>query len=358
MIGARSIVSGALATIMSQEHATGIHNPVRPIKSRIHGQDEMLWSILVAYFERLFHIVKHHYAAMTQGRTCHLLAGQGLQLPLNLGKDGTCHIPAVGEEYTLRVHAVLCLTEHVGGNVFGVTGLVCHYGHFRGTCRHVNGHIGHAYLLLGTGDILVAGTEYLAHLGYCFRSIRHCADGLHASALVYAVHSGHLGGIEYGWMQFALRRRGRAQHYVGTTCYLCRSGKHQHGAEQGGCASGYVKSHLLYGHRLLPAMHARGGFHTDGLHALGLVETVYVGMGKIDGLLQFLAYKSLCFLQFLFGNGQRGKFCLVKLCLIAQYGIVSLHAHIIEHGGYGCAQIGGILVRTAEQCLVVFLSGV
>ena len=146
-------------------------------------------------------------------------------------------------------------------------------------------------------------------------------------------------------MQFALWRGRRTENYVGTSCYLGRSGKHQHGAEQGCRAAGYVESHTFYCHRLLPAVHAWGGFHADGLHALGLVEAVYVGMGKAYGLLQFVGYEVFGLLDLLFAYYERGEAHLVKPFLVAEHCLVAFTAHVLEHSCHDGTQIGSILVR-------------
>ena len=288
----------------------------------------------------------------------HLLAGQGFQLHLQFTEHVVCHLLAIGEEYALRVHAMFCLTEHICRHIARMACHVGHDGHLGRSGRHVYGHIGHAHLLLGAGNKLIARTEYLAHLGHRLRTVCHGAYCLDASALIYAVHSCHTGGIEYGGVQFALWRRGRAEDYVRASCYLGRGGKHQHGAEQGCRAAGYVESHPFYCHRLLPAVHAWGGFHADGLHALGLVEAVYVGMGKAYGLLQFVGDEVLCLLDLLFAYGERGEANLVKLLLVAQNGRVAFPAHVMQHSCHYGAQVCGILVGALEQGCIVFPTGV
>ena len=81
---------------------------------------------------------------------------------------------------------------------------------------------------------------------------------------------------------------------------------------------------------------------------------MYVGMGKADGVLQFVGYEVFGLLDLLFAYGERGEANLVKLLLVAQNGRVAFPAHVMQHSCHYGAQVCGILVGALEQGCVVF----
>ena len=99
---------------------------------------------------------------------------------------------------------MLGLTEEVGSHKVGPGCLIGQHSHLAGTCRHVDSHALHAYLLLGTGHELVSWTKYFIYLWYALCAISHGTYGLYASSLEHATHSSHTCGIEYSWIHLSL----------------------------------------------------------------------------------------------------------------------------------------------------------
>ena len=139
------------------------------------------------------------------------------------------------------------------------------------------------HLLLGCHHILVAGTEDLIYLGHRLGAVGHGADGLHSASLEDMADTCNARCHEDGGIDLALAIGRSAKHYLTTAGYLGGGGKHEHGAEQRGGATGDIQAHLVDGHALLPTGDSRLGAHLAAHKALRLMEGADVVVGQSDG---------------------------------------------------------------------------
>ena len=96
---------------------------------------------------------------MFEGLSCNLFSWQQSKLSLHFCLDLLSSLKALANEQHLTIYAVLCLTEKVGSNEGDITRFVCKYFNFARACRHIDGNIMQADLLLGTHNELIAWTE-------------------------------------------------------------------------------------------------------------------------------------------------------------------------------------------------------
>ena len=106
-------------------------------------------------------------------------------------------------------------------------------------------------------------------------------------------------------MYLAFAVGGRAEHDFLASGYLCRNGKHQDGREQGSRSARNVEAYLFDGDRLLPAGHARNGFHFLAFELLCGMERTDVFQRTQDGFLQFAPDGFLGFIEFFRGHEKR-----------------------------------------------------
>ena len=242
--------------------------------------DEMFWGIGVAKIHGFIGIADEHKLAVFQGFGCNLFAWKRLKLRLDLFLHGVEHGFRCGDEEHLRVDPMLGLRQKVGGNVTGVACVVGYDAHLRRSGRHVYGHVAETHMLLGSHDILVAGTEDLAHLGHALCAVGHSSDGLHATNLVDAAYACYVGCHEDSGVDVSCAVGWGAEHNLLASSNLGWRGEHENGRKEGGCASGDVETNLLYGHALLPTLYARRRLNTDRPKGLCFMKLAYVVVGK------------------------------------------------------------------------------
>ena len=68
-----------------------------------------------------------------------------------------------------RQDIMLCLGNHIGGDIFGVGGLIGDDEHLRGTGNHIDAHLT-GNLSFGLGHPLIAGTDDNIHGCYTLRA--------------------------------------------------------------------------------------------------------------------------------------------------------------------------------------------
>ncbi|MPN46836.1 hypothetical protein SDC9_194435 [bioreactor metagenome] len=126
---------------------------------------------------------------------------------------------------------MLCLRQEVGRYKDRVGGFIGQHFYFRRACGHVNGYVAQAHQLLGSGNVLVAGAEYLVHFRYAFCSVCHSGNGLYSSGLVDFAHSCHTCGKEYGGVYFPVFSRGTAQNDFFASGQFSGNSEHEYGRE-------------------------------------------------------------------------------------------------------------------------------
>ena len=210
------------------------------------------------------------------------------------------------------------------------------------------------HLLLGRHDVLIAGAEYLIHLGHAFRTVGHGADGLHAACLENTVHSGHTGCAKDGRMHLAVTSRRRAKHDFTASGNLGRCGQHQHRGEKRRRPSGYVKPHPFYGNGFLPTGHPGTDFHLRRFKALGSVELPYIVVRQAQGILQFRRHQTFGLVHFFFRDGQTLQFHMVELLFVGHDGAVAARLHVVQHPAYGFTQRVHVHYGTFQQFVPFF----
>ena len=351
MVRAAGIVACTFGRERSEEDATRIHHFLREFHVVGRLDDEVFGRIAVGYLHHLVVVAYHYRLAVLESLRGNLLSGQESKLTLHLCFHLFCRVDALADEQYLTVHAVFCLRKEVGGYEAGVACLVGKHLHFARTGRHVDGDIVQADLLLGTHHELIARTEYLIDLRHALRSVSHSADGLHPTYLVDATYASRAGCNEDGGIDTTVASGRRAEHNLLAPCYLGRRGKHEHGAEQRSRSAGDVKPYTLDGNRLLPALHAIRHLDVLTFEPLCLVETTYVRVCKVDGLLQLVADKFLGSKHFCFRDSEVGKLNLVELLFVFAHGSIAPQPYILKHSRNGGIQLRSIADRPSKQSI-------
>ena len=67
------------------------------------------------------------------------------------------------------------------------------------------------------------------------------------------------------------------------------------------------------------------------------VECLYIAMCLYDGLLEVFGHQTLGFFHLSFCDCQICEFCMIKLLLVLDDRLVTMQAHILQHGRHrGC----------------------
>ena len=212
------------------------------------------------------------------------------------------------------------------------------------------------HLLFCSHHELVARTENLIHLRHRLRTVCHSTDSLYATGLEYSVHASYLRSHQYGRIHLAILSRRCAEHYLPASCYLGRSGKHQHGREQRCRTAWDVKAHLLYGNALLPAGNTGGCLYLLAFELLRFVEGGNILMCQYEGLLQFRRHQCLRFCYLVLGNGERFQPYLVKLLFVCLYGLVAVSLYVGQHVSHDAVQLRHIHLRPFAYTRILRLS--
>ena len=314
----------------------------------------MLRRIAVGNLHHLVIVVNHDGFAVLESLGCYVLSGQQSQLTLHFSLHLLSRFDALANEQHLAVRAMFRLTEQVGSNESRIGCLVCQDLYFTGTGRHVDGNVVQTYLLLGTHHELVARTKYLIDLGNALRAVGHSTYGLYTADFVDTAHSGYACCDQNGRIDAAVLGRRRTEHDVLATRYLSRRGKHQNRTEQGCCAARDIEADALYGNRLLPAFHALGHLDVFSLEALGSMEAFYVAMSQTDGVLEFLADRSLCCKHLSLRDSQFIELHLVEAFLILTDRSITALPYILQDSGNRGIQLRSIPHRPLQQSIKFF----
>ena len=109
VVGAGGVVAHRLGREVAQEHRARIGDARGQSLGRIHGQNQVLGSILVGEGQHGGRIGQQHGAAFGQGQRGHFAARQHGQLSRNFGFHLGQDVLVIGEQHHLRVGAVLSL---------------------------------------------------------------------------------------------------------------------------------------------------------------------------------------------------------------------------------------------------------
>ena len=298
MIRSRSIISRTFRRERSQENGARIHHTFCHLHIVRSFHNQMFGCIFVRQFDGLFHIFHHNKLTVGKRFLRNFLTGQKFQLTFHFLFHSLLQNLRSSNQHCLTIHTVFSLAQQIRSYKYRICRFIRQYFHFRRTGRHINRHITQTDQLFRCRHILVSRTEYLVNLRHAFRSVSHRSNSLHAACLEYPAHPCHLCSKKNSRMHPSFFIRWCAKHNLLTTRNLCRHSQHQHSREQRSCSSGNIQSHLFNSHRLLPARHARHGFHLLALKALCSMESLYILFSQTDSRLQLFIHQRLRFFQF------------------------------------------------------------
>ena len=340
VVGTGKVVAQGFRAGPSQEHGAGVADGIEVGEGIVHQQLQMLRGQPVSDFDALHQRVRHDdHAVVVNGCPCDVPAGQGFQLGLQLRLDGLGQSHGLGDQDGGGVAVVLRLTEHVGGHDSGVALSVGQDQNLTGARDHVDGH--HAEdLLLGLGNVGVAGSHDLVHLGDTFGAVGQGGHRLGSAHFENVGDTGDLRRRQNGGVDFSIRAGGRDHDDLLTARDFRGDGVHQHRGGVGGGAAGDIQAHPLDGGDALAQDHAAAGGQHQTLSDLGGVEFPDVGGGFLKDLQKFRLHLIHCLLDLLSRDGERIKLAPVKPGGIFENGLVAPLFHIRQNGGDGLLHPG------------------
>ena len=244
---------------------------------------------------------------------------------------------------------MLRLAEEVGGHVAGIGGGVGDHQNFAGTCDHVDGHPAED-LLLGFGNVGIAGAHDLVHLGDGLGAVGQSRHGLGAAHLEDAVHACDLGGGENDGIDLAVGAGGRGDDDLLASGDLGGDGVHEDGRGVSGGAAGDVEAHPLDGGDLLAHDHAVA-VDDEGISHLLFVEEADVGGGFPEDVQELGLHGLKGLVNLGGGDFQGSQLGLVKPGGVVEEGFIAPRPDVCDDGGDGGLDVGCDIV-TGKDFLV------
>ena len=336
--------------MLAHEDGTGVLHGVQIVEGIVNAELQMLRSDLVGDVDGLHQIVgNNNFAVIVDGCPGDGGTGQQGDLVFQFRLNGLREICVVGDQHGAGHLVVFRLAQEVRRHMAGIGGGVGNHQNFTGACDHVDGDSSED-LLLGFGNVCIAGAHDLVHLWDGLGAVGQSCHGLGSAHLEDAVHTCDLGGGQDHGIDLAVSAGGRGDNDLLASGDLGGDGVHEDGGGVSGGAAGDVEAHPLNGGDLLAHDHAVA-VDDEGIADLLFVEEPDVGGGFPENVQEFGLHGGECLVDLSGGNFQGSQNCLVEPGGVLKEGLVAPGADVGDDGGDGGLDVGCDIV-TGEDFLI------